>query len=425
MSSYSTGASQRELQKSTLCIKNLKGTKKDEIEKIFGSFGEIKENREIKSSSGGSQMCFITFTDPSSIQSVLAPNEIRTENGTLLEVSLAGMNSQPQSSYGGYSNSNNHSKSFNGSGSNTETGCIYVGGLGPEIDDAILRSAFHDFGDIVEAKVIRDASDNTSKGFGFVTFADKDVASEAMTAKNGSWINTSTIKTNWAARNSRNSIRPLKFEEMYKNTSQTNTTVYIGGLDLSTNLEYLKRLCERFGKISEIKMHADRGYGFVKYSHKDEACNAIVGINGHKLEGSTKVLIANWGNEGNVSGRGMPTSSMEIPGVNQMVTYPNTMSKVYDQYNPYGMQGGQAVQNTSSPAPNMQYQQASAAYPPQNSAAGNIQQQMLQYYYMQQQYLSMAQLQQQQQATQGNIAGKTTTSQIPGSNLNTGNMQQR
>jgi len=60
---------------------------------------------------------------------------------------------------------------------------LFCGGLAWATSDDTLRSAFEEFGEVTEAKVIMDRDTGRSRGFGFVTFveaADADAAIQAM-----------------------------------------------------------------------------------------------------------------------------------------------------------------------------------------------------------------------------------------------------
>ena len=57
---------------------------------------------------------------------------------------------------------------------------IFVGSLAWATDDAGLRKAFEQFGEIESANVITDRQSGRSRGFGFVTFKDAKSAEEAM-----------------------------------------------------------------------------------------------------------------------------------------------------------------------------------------------------------------------------------------------------
>ena len=75
---------------------------------------------------------------------------------------------------------------------------LYVGGLSLDTTDDGLRQAFEAVGEVIEAKVITDRETGRSRGFGFVTFAQKQHATTAMTEMDGSTLDGNTIKVNEA-----------------------------------------------------------------------------------------------------------------------------------------------------------------------------------------------------------------------------------
>lgn len=52
---------------------------------------------------------------------------------------------------------------------------VFVGDLSPEVDNKALKDAFAPFGEISDAKVIRDANTLKSKGYGFVSYPKREV----------------------------------------------------------------------------------------------------------------------------------------------------------------------------------------------------------------------------------------------------------
>jgi RNA recognition motif-containing protein len=74
---------------------------------------------------------------------------------------------------------------------------LFVGGLAWATDSDGLKSAFAEFGEVVEAKVITDRDTGRSRGFGFVTFADDSAAKEAMSL-NGTDLDGRTIRVDSA-----------------------------------------------------------------------------------------------------------------------------------------------------------------------------------------------------------------------------------
>jgi RNA recognition motif-containing protein len=75
---------------------------------------------------------------------------------------------------------------------------LFVGGLSWNTDDASLRRAFEQFGEVTDAKVITDRETGRSRGFGFVTFADTTASSAAMAEMNGAILDNRTIKVDKA-----------------------------------------------------------------------------------------------------------------------------------------------------------------------------------------------------------------------------------
>jgi heterogeneous nuclear ribonucleoprotein A1/A3 len=75
---------------------------------------------------------------------------------------------------------------------------LFVGGLSWDTNDAGLREAFANFGDVVEAKVILDRDTARSRGFGFVTLADDGAGERAMQGMDGTTLDGRQIRVNEA-----------------------------------------------------------------------------------------------------------------------------------------------------------------------------------------------------------------------------------
>ena len=75
---------------------------------------------------------------------------------------------------------------------------LFVGGLSWDTTDEGLRQAFATYGEITEAKVITDRDTGRSRGFGFVTFAQNEDATTAISKMDGTNLDGKTIKVNEA-----------------------------------------------------------------------------------------------------------------------------------------------------------------------------------------------------------------------------------
>nr|GLL18228.1 polyadenylate-binding protein RBP47-like [Ipomoea trifida] len=98
-------------------------------------------------------------------------------------------NQQQLPSQGGYSNgSPAHGSQSDGDSSNTT---IFVGGLDPNVSDEDLRQPFSQYGEIVSVKI------PVGKGCGFVQFANRTDAEEALQKLKGLVIGKQTVRLSW------------------------------------------------------------------------------------------------------------------------------------------------------------------------------------------------------------------------------------
>uniref|UniRef100_A0A8D0G5K9 RNA-binding protein 3 n=1 Tax=Sphenodon punctatus TaxID=8508 RepID=A0A8D0G5K9_SPHPU len=88
----------------------------------------------------------------------------------------------------------------------SEEGKLFVGGLNFETDENGLEQHFSSFGPISEVVVIKDKETQRSRGFGFITFANPEHASDAMRAMNGESVDGRQIRVDQAGKSSRGSF---------------------------------------------------------------------------------------------------------------------------------------------------------------------------------------------------------------------------
>lgn len=194
---------------------------------------------------------------------------------------------------------------------------IFVGDLSPEIETETLREAFAPFGEISNCRIVRDPQTLKSKGYAFVSFVKREEAENAIASMNGQWLGSRSIRTNWSTRKpplKENNIKLSKigsgkstFEEIYNQTSSTNTTVYCGGFNQNVLTDDLIfKHFKPFGAIQDIRLFKDKGYAFVKFLSKESAARAIEAIHNIEIEGS--LVKCFWGKEN--------TTETAAPGYN-------------------------------------------------------------------------------------------------------------
>lgn len=64
-----------------------------------------------------------------------------------------------------------------------DAGKLFIGGISWDTNDDRLREYFENFGEVVEAVIMRDRSTGRARGFGFVVFADPAVAEQVVIKK--------------------------------------------------------------------------------------------------------------------------------------------------------------------------------------------------------------------------------------------------
>ncbi|CAN1323743.1 Polyadenylate-binding protein RBP47C [Linum perenne] len=96
---------------------------------------------------------------------------------------------------------------------------IFVGGLDPNVTDEDLKQAFSQHGEIVSVKI------PVGKGCGFVQFANRSNAEEALQKLNGTVIGKQTVRLSWG-RNPANKQLRAEFANQW---SSTSAGAYYGG----------------------------------------------------------------------------------------------------------------------------------------------------------------------------------------------------
>ncbi|XP_010275610.1 PREDICTED: polyadenylate-binding protein RBP47-like isoform X2 [Nelumbo nucifera] len=111
----------------------------------------------------------------------------------------SGYQQQQYSSQGGYAPNNASGLGGQSDGDSTNT-TIFVGGLDPSVTDEDLRQPFSQYGEIISVKI------PVGKGCGFVQFANRTNAEEALQKLNGTVIGKQTVRLSWG-RNPANKMR--------------------------------------------------------------------------------------------------------------------------------------------------------------------------------------------------------------------------
>lgn len=273
----------------TLYVGNLDASVTEEfLCALFGQIGEVKGCKIIREP-GNDPYAFLEFTNHSAAATALAAMNKRVFLDKEMKVNWAtSPGNQPKTD-----TSNHHH--------------IFVGDLSPEIETHILREAFAPFGEISNCRIVRDPQTLKSKGYAFVSFVKKADAEAAIQAMNGQWLGSRSIRTNWSTRKpptkgpnegapASKRVKQPTFDEVYNQSSPTNTTVYCGGF--TSNIiseELMQNTFSQFGQIQDVRVFRDKGYAFIRFTTKEAAAHAIEATHNTEISGHTVKCF--WGKE--------------------------------------------------------------------------------------------------------------------------------
>lgn len=75
---------------------------------------------------------------------------------------------------------------------------LFVGGLSWNTSEELLRSTFEEHGPVADAVILKDRDTGQSRGFGFVTMADRKDANKAIAALDGAELDGRSLVVNVA-----------------------------------------------------------------------------------------------------------------------------------------------------------------------------------------------------------------------------------
>ncbi|XP_058962325.1 nucleolysin TIAR-like isoform X2 [Pocillopora verrucosa] len=271
------------------------------VKDIFSKCGKVVRCKMINASSSTDPYCFVEFEKRKDAEYALCAMNNRTVYDKNIKVNWATNNTG-----GMRKDTSNHYH-------------IFVGDLDPEIENEGLYKAFSAFGQVSDCRVVKDTTSGKSKGYGFVSFVKKEDAEKAMREMKGQQLKGRNIRTNWAARKAMvpdqfplsrltnvyqmqkfpswftPATKQLSLEEISRQASPYNSTVYVGNLPPGCTDDTLRQNFSHFGQIYDIKIFPEKFYGFIKFYTHDQALDAI--YKSQRTVLGDNLLKCSWGKE--------------------------------------------------------------------------------------------------------------------------------
>ena len=213
---------------------------------------------------------------------------------------------------------------------------VFVGDLGPEVNEYVLMSLFQSkFNSTKSAKIMSDPISGLSRGYGFVRFSDENDQSKALTEMQGVYCGNRPMRISTATPKNKNANQgpgmggmpggggggggaggpgnmgmysmgapPMGYygapQPMNQFTDPNNTTVFVGGLSGYVTEDELRSFFQGFGEITYVKIPPGKGCGFVQFVQRHAAEMAINQMQGYPI-GNSRVRLS-WGRSQNNSG---------------------------------------------------------------------------------------------------------------------------
>ena len=212
---------------------------------------------------------------------------------------------------------------------------IFVGDLGPEVNEFVLVSLFQNrFPSCKSAKIMTDPITGVSRGYGFVRFSEQHDQERALSEMQGVYcgnrpmrVSAATPKTsrqggpNQGGPGGMGGMQgggqqggpmgmypmggaPMGYygqpQPMNQFTDPNNTTVFVGGLSGYVTEDELRSFFQGFGEITYVKIPPGKGCGFVQFVQRHAAEMAINQMQGYPI-GNSRVRLS-WGRSQNNSG---------------------------------------------------------------------------------------------------------------------------
>lgn len=166
---------------------------------------------------------------------------------------------------------------------------IFLKNLDKTITNRELHHLFSQFGNVLSCKVAQDQN-GVSKCYGFVQLQDEESAMQSIIHLNGILVGKEILCVMPFIK------QKIKGAHSGHNPKKCSTNVYVKNIGKDLNDQGLKEMFEKFGNIVSHKIMTEpdgtsRGFGFVSFENAEAAFNAIVQLNGQKLQSGKALYV--------------------------------------------------------------------------------------------------------------------------------------
>ncbi|CAN1772147.1 Heterogeneous nuclear ribonucleoprotein Q [Linum perenne] len=183
---------------------------------------------------------------------------------------------------------------------------VYLGGIPHNVSENDLRRFCESVGKVTEVRIMKGKESGEGKGYAFVTFRTKELATRAMKDLNNSDFKGKKVKCSASQANHRlfigNVPRTWGEEDMKKVARKIGPgvisvdmlkvkAIYVKNLPKDITQDQLKQLFEHHGKIIKVVLppakpgHERSRFGFVHFSERSSAMKALKNTEKYEIDG--------------------------------------------------------------------------------------------------------------------------------------------
>ncbi|CAL9100401.1 unnamed protein product [Musa textilis] len=171
----------------------------------------------------------------------------------------------------------------------SDLGKLFIGGISWDTNEDRLREYFSNYGEVVEAVIMKDRTTGRARGFGFVVFADPAVAERVVMEKH--LIDGRMVEAKKAVPRDDQQILNRNNSSIHGSPGPSRTKkIFVGGLPSTITESDFKNYFDQFGTITDVVVMYDhntqrpRGFGFITYDSED-AVDKVLFKSFHELNG--------------------------------------------------------------------------------------------------------------------------------------------
>ncbi|MQL94785.1 hypothetical protein Taro_027450, partial [Colocasia esculenta] len=171
----------------------------------------------------------------------------------------------------------------------SDLGKLFIGGISWDTNEERLKEYFSNYGEVLEAVIMKDRTTGRARGFGFVVFADPAVAERVVMEKHT--IDGRMVEAKKAVPRQDQHILSRNSSPVHGSPSPARTKkIFVGGLASTVTENDFRKYFERFGTITDVVVMYDhntqrpRGFGFITYDSED-AVDKVLVKTFHELNG--------------------------------------------------------------------------------------------------------------------------------------------